>query len=100
MCSKSGVLLFLSVPFLIWALSLSLSSPDSFNAVLLVLKMPLIKIVLWLFLTALIYHLFAGVRHFVMDLGYAESLRGGRIGAYSVIIISILFAILLGICLW
>ena len=38
------------------------------------------KLLLWASLAALIYHLVAGVRHLLMDLGLGESLEGGRRG--------------------
>jgi len=96
----SGVLLFMGVPLLIWALDFSLSSPDNFAQLQMFLIHPVFKIILWVFLSALFYHLFAGIRHLVMDLGIGESLIAGKITASLVILISIVFTIILGIYLW
>jgi succinate dehydrogenase / fumarate reductase, cytochrome b subunit len=96
----SGVILFLFVPFLVWVLSLTLASPDDFSSVQHYLTLPVPKVLVWVFLSGLIYHLLAGMRHLVMDFGVGESLRGGRVGAWVVTIFSVILAILLGLWLW
>ncbi len=96
----SGVLLFLGVPLLIWALDLSLSSPDEFVSLQLFLTQPLVKIGLWLFLSALVYHLLAGFRHLVMDFGYGETLTTAKITAFLAILTTLFFATAFGIYLW
>ena len=55
--------------------------------------------ILWIVLAALFYHLVAGIRHMLMDLGYAESLKGGRIGSYTVFAITVILLFLAGIWL-
>lgn len=96
----SGVLLFLAIPFMMWLLQLSLSSPTDFEQARSYLEMPLVKFLIWGCVTALFYHLFAGIRHMLMDLGYAESLAGGRASAKIIIAISMISAILVGVWLW
>jgi len=96
----SGVLLFIGVPFLVWVFQASLSSPAGFGFVVAYLQNPVLKFVLWGFLVALVYHLLAGLRHFVMDFGWGESLQGGRVGAWSVLILTGIFAVMVGGCLW
>jgi succinate dehydrogenase / fumarate reductase, cytochrome b subunit len=96
----SGTVLFLCIPFLLWMLNLSLSSPEGFAFVQAWLAKPLIKLMVWAVLSALIYHLVAGIRHFVMDFGFGESLKSGRAGAWITLLLSVIFAILLGIWLW
>jgi succinate dehydrogenase / fumarate reductase cytochrome b subunit len=96
----SGVLLFLSIPFLLWVFSLSLNSPDSFALVHSWFAKVLIKCLIWLILSALIYHGIAGIRHFIMDFGIGESLNGGRISAYITLLLSLAFAVFLGVWLW
>ena len=36
----------------------------------------LAKLILWGILSALLYHLVAGIRHLIMDMGIGETLRG------------------------
>ena len=96
----SGLLLFITIPFLVWALSLSLASPASFNLVQGVLHLLWIKLLLWLVLSALFYHLLAGIRHFIMNIGLAENLTAMRITAGMVIVFSIVLSLITGVWLW
>ena len=56
-----------------------------------------VKGLIWLMLAALIYHLVAGIRHILMDMGVGGSLAGGRLGARLVLIISVIFILMMGI---
>ena len=96
----SGVILFLAIPLVLWALQQSLVAPDSFYDLKLTLSSPFAKLCLWVFLSALIYHLFAGIRHLLMNIGIAESLEGGRLGAFIVAVASAVMVVLVGICIW
>ncbi|MFS9598930.1 succinate dehydrogenase, cytochrome b556 subunit, partial [Klebsiella variicola] len=59
----SGVILFLGIAVLLFALDKSLSSEEGFEQVKACLTSPLAKLVIWGLLSALLYHLVAGVRH-------------------------------------
>ncbi len=96
----SGVVLFLALPILLWLLHRSLASGSDFAAVGELLQMPLMKLIVWGILAAVIYHLAAGVRHMLMDMGVGESLQGGRRGAYMVFAVSALLIVLTGIWIW
>ncbi len=96
----SGVILFLLIPFMLWALNLSLSSPNDFDNLHLFLSSPLMKLFLWSFLSAFIYHFFAGIRHLLMDVQVGDELKSGRLSAKLTMAISIVFIILVGIWLW
>jgi succinate dehydrogenase / fumarate reductase, cytochrome b subunit len=96
----SGVILFLYVPFLIWALDLSLSSGEQFQQLIYIFNLPIIKLLLWLLLASLSFHLVAGIRHLLMDIGIAETHRGGRLGANVVFIVAIILIIAAGLWLW
>lgn len=96
----SGLILFLFLPFLLWVFSLSLSSAESFATVQSYFQDTSIKFLVWVFLSGLVYHLFAGIRHLIMNFGIGESLKGGRIGATIVIALAAIIAIILGIWLW
>lgn len=58
------------------------------------------QFILWAILTSVVYHVLAGVRHLLMDMGIGESLKGGRASAWSVIILSAISAVLLGVWVW
>jgi succinate dehydrogenase / fumarate reductase, cytochrome b subunit len=97
----SGVFLFLLLPLLLGLFSQSLVSETAFNTLKAsILLHPVLRFFIWLTLSALLYHLIAGIRHLLMDIGIGETLSGGRIGARLVLIFSIILMVLAGICLW
>lgn len=96
----SGIFIFLLIPFLLWLLTIAADSKDGFESIRSILANPIQKFILWLVWTALWYHLIAGIRHLLMDIGFGESLKVARISGGLTIIITILLAILTGIWLW
>ncbi|WP_444998518.1 succinate dehydrogenase, cytochrome b556 subunit [Aliikangiella sp. IMCC44359] len=95
----SGVLLFLSVPFCLWALQQSLT-PSGFGELKVLLSGVIGKLAVWLILSMLAYHIIAGVRHLLMDAGIGESLEGGRMGSYAAIVLGAVVAVILGVWIW
>ena len=85
---------------LLFALDKSLSSEEGFEQVKACLTSPLAKLVIWGLLSALLYHLVAGVRHLVMDAGVGETLEGGKLGSKIVIVVSAVLFVLLGVWVW
>ena len=61
---------------------------------------PLAKFVAWGLLSALLYHLVAGIRHLIMDMGIGETLEGGKLGSKIVIVISVVMIVLAGVWIW
>ena len=96
----SGLLLLLLLPYILYLLHQSLISAASFAQLNLFLTQPLAKFGLWLFLSALTYHLLAGIRHLLMDYGIGESLRAGKASAIFVITAAGILMIGIGIWLW
>lgn len=96
----SGVILFLGIAVMLYGLHLSLGSPEGFGQVKAFLAYPLVKLVIWGLLSALLYHLVAGIRHLVMDGGAGETLQGGKLGAQLVLVISAVLIILAGVWVW
>lgn len=96
----SGIILFLALPWFVWLLQESLASEPRFQALQTCLQAPMAKSVLLLVLAALTFHLVAGLRHLMMDMGVGESLRGGVLGARLVFVISALVIVGLGVWLW
>lgn len=93
----SGLVLFLLMPIMLYFLSLSLGSQTTFEELQRRLLHPCHKALLWAFSTAFIYHIFAGIRHLLMDMGIGEHLETGRRSALVVIVLAIIAAIFLGI---
>ena len=96
----TGVVLFVGMMILMWALDVSLQSPEGFDAVKSALASPLAKLVIWGIVAALIYHSAAGIKHLVMDFGVGESMEGGALGARIVIAVSVVLILLAGVWIW
>lgn len=82
---------------MLFALDKSLASEEGFAEVKACLNAaPLAKLIVWGLLSALLYHLVAGVRHLIMDMGVGESLEGGKLGSKIVIAVSAVIIVLVG----
>lgn len=92
----SGVALFLFTPFALWMLYHSLHSETDFVFLSLNLQRPLFKIIIWMGLTALAYHLLAGIRHILMDFHMGVTKKGGASSAWAVIILALISSIGIG----
>ncbi len=85
----SGVIVFLLVPVLLWILDKSLSSPEGFDYIKnVVFGNIVVRLVVWVFLAGLIFHLVNGIKHLFADMGVAEELQSGRIAATLSLILS------------
>lgn len=96
----SGFFLFLCIPAFLYVLDLSLASDEGFSQVLQLLNNIWVKLIVWIMVSALIYHLVAGIRHIFMDFGVAESLHGAKIAAWLTMILSAGLIALFGVWLW
>lgn len=96
----SGVILFVGIAVLLYALDLSLASEEGFEQVKAYLTSPLAKFVIWGLLSALLYHMVAGIRHLIMDMGIGETLEGGKLGSKIVIAVSAVLIVLAGVWVW
>lgn len=85
----SGFILFLLIPFFLSMLQAIMYFPELFS------EFSINKVLLVMVCTALIYHLFAGVRHLIMDCGYGETKAVARLSAYLVLGLTIGFSLLL-----
>ena len=96
----SGVILFVGLAIMLYALDKSLASEEGFAQVKACMTSPLAKLVIWGLLSALLYHLVAGVRHLVMDMGVGETLEGGKLGSQIVLAVSAVIIVLAGVWIW
>jgi succinate dehydrogenase / fumarate reductase cytochrome b subunit len=96
----TGLVLCAAVLVLLWFLNKSLASEADFIEVQQILSSTPIKVLMFLFLAPFWYHLVAGIRHLVMDMGIGESLEGGRLGAKIVFIVSAILIAITGVWLW
>jgi len=96
----SGLALFLFLPFLLWLLQSSLTSPESYAHYRDAFSRPLIKLVLIGLLWAFLHHLFAGLRFLALDVHYGTALRNARATSWIVLAATLIFTVILGAWLW
>ena len=96
----SGVLMFLFIPVSVYFLGKSLQSNQHFQETLAQLGTPIGRAVLILMAWALLHHLFAGIRYFLIDLEWVISRRGANVSAWVVISSAVVVVALvaLGVC--
>ena len=96
----SGVVLFLLMPLTLLALQWSTSSPAHFDEMQLYMDSVSMKLLLWVLLSAFVYHLIAGVRHILMDSGLFKTLRAGQASAWVSFVLSVVIILGLGYRVW
>jgi succinate dehydrogenase / fumarate reductase cytochrome b subunit len=96
----SGMGLFILLPVVLFILGKSLHSEESFALMKTMLAEPCYKIVLWIFAAAMIYHILAGIRHMIMDVGFGEHLPAARSSAILTIVLAVIATLFLGVWIW
>ena len=93
----AGVLLFLSLPFLIYLLDLSLRSPAGFDKALALAQSGWFATGFTLLVWSLLHHLLSGVRFLLIDIGQGITLPQARRSAW---LVNILAPVLTLACIW
>ena len=96
----SGLILLISMPLVVIGMNYSLAGPSGYEGVVNLLTASWCSVLFWLFLSAITYHVYAGIRHMIMDVGYGESLKVARATSMAVIVLGVLSAVLWGWFLW
>ncbi|WP_434778680.1 succinate dehydrogenase, cytochrome b556 subunit [Neisseria sp. Ec49-e6-T10] len=96
----SGVILFISLPLLLYFFQGTLSHSDDFLAYTKVVANPLVKIILLGLLWAYLHHFCAGIRFLFLDMHKGLELNTARTTAKAVVIISLVLTAILGVALW
>lgn len=96
----TGVLLFVGIAFLLWCLNLALASPAGFAQVSATLAEPLPKLIMLGVLAALAFHVFAGLKHLVMDFHFWDTLEAGRRASVAVFVLTGITVVLAGAWIW
>lgn len=84
----SGALLFVLLPWGVWAFGLSLASEAGYARVRTVVTAPYVKTLLLAVVAAFVLHFFAGLRHLLMDAHLAMRLRAARVSSTIVLLAS------------
>ncbi|HSX20729.1 MAG TPA: succinate dehydrogenase, cytochrome b556 subunit [Gammaproteobacteria bacterium] len=85
----SGLFLFFLIPVFLRILQKTLYYPSP--------TCMRVRVLMWLGLTAFIYHLFAGIRHLCMDVGVGEDLKDARYSSYAVLLLTAIFSLVIGL---
>ena len=93
----AGGVLFAGTAVMLFALDMSLSSEAGFQSLKAMMLAPVGRLITWALLSALAYHLVAGVRHLFMDLGFGETLEGGVFSARLTLFFSTILIVLVAI---
>lgn len=96
----SGMLLFLSLPLLLWLLQSSLYSIESYTQLTELLQHPVLKLVLWGLLWGFVHHFCAGIRYLLIDLHISADLASARMTSKVVMATSLALTLLIGVWLW
>lgn len=96
----SGVVIFLAIPWLLYLLQCTLLSETGFNLWHVWMCGLWFSLGIWLVLVAFGHHLFAGIRHIVMDIGFGETFRAAVISSYLVLAADLFWMILMGVWVW
>lgn len=93
--------MFISIPFLIYAFSLSLHSPETFAQVSGMFDNYFVRAIGLMLLYSLAHHFFAGLRFLLLDLDIGLELKTARASALVVIFAGLLvfMAVVIGILL-
>ena len=89
----SGIVLVCALPFALLFLERSLRSEEAFASFLEAFRSPAGRVGLVIVAWACAHHLFAGIRHLLMDVGVGASLSAGRRSAYAALAAALAIAV-------
>lgn len=92
----SGVLMILSIPVVTALFASALSGPQGFAAAAAFVGHPLAKLALLVLGWAFLHHLFAGIRHLVIDMGWGVDRRAARKSAWTALSAALAVAVVGG----
>ena len=96
----TGVILFLGTSVLLYLLQLSLKSEVGFASALELSSRISVKLVIWMLIVCIAYHLIAGLKHLLLDFGLGETKVAAEYGA-KILLSSLIFTSLLaGFWIW
>jgi succinate dehydrogenase / fumarate reductase cytochrome b subunit len=96
----AGIITVFAIGILLLTLSTSLSSAEGFAQIQGYLDGMFFKFIIFGCLSALTFHILAGVRHLLMDLGHFEELASGNATAKFVFALWLAISAVIGVWLW
>lgn len=96
----SGALIFALLPFVLYLLQNSLRSEISYEYYQGFMSYPLVKLIVLALVWAILHHMFAGVRHLVMDLHVGLDKDSARKSSAAVLALSLTLTVLVALKLF
>ena len=96
----SGVILLLGMPIAVVMMYFALGGEEGYTSVVNCITSSWFSLFFCLFLSAITYHVYAGVRHMIMDMGFAESMKTASTTSIVVIVLGVVSTIFWGAVLW
>ncbi len=96
----SGVGIFLMLPFLLYLLDRSLTSPETFETFAAVVDNWFVKLILFGLLWAYLHHFCAGIRFLLLDMHKGVDLESARMSSKIVLAVSLALTVIIGVTLW
>ena len=97
----SGALMFaVGIPLVLCTLQRALASPESWAEMRQVFQSPLAKVITVVLAWAFIHHLFAGIRHVLMDVHVGVDLASARRSAAAALVLAIVVTLAIAVRLW
>ncbi|MCF7521659.1 succinate dehydrogenase, cytochrome b556 subunit [Neisseria sp. ZJ106] len=96
----SGVVLFITLPVLLWLLSGTLSHQEDFESYRQFVAHPLVKLALIGVLWAYMHHMLAGIRFLLLDAHKGLALNTARATAKTVFAAALVLTVVIGALLW
>lgn len=96
----SGVVLFITLPVLLWLLSGTLSQQADFDSYRAFVSNPLVKLALIGVLWAYMHHMLAGIRFLLLDAHKGLELNTARASAKAVFTAALVLTVVIGALLW
>lgn len=96
----SGMVMFLILPLLLWAMRASVHSQDSYIALGQLLQHWTLKLVLIGFSAAFFHHFYAGLRHLGQDVHWMTTLQKSRLSSRLVLCMVALSVLIFAYVIW
>ncbi len=96
----SGIILFLSIPFLLFVLHRSLTNESFYATLYGICSCTLVKLLYLIIIWSFMHHICAGVRFLLLDVNKGADIKVARSTAKLVLVLSLLFTVLLGVLIW
>ena len=91
----SGLVLALAIPWLLYVMDMSLSGDAGFEQSKQLLQAPLMTLIVFLMLWALLHHFLAGIRYLLLDIDVGVDRPLYRQTAWAVVVVAPVLALIL-----